>query len=73
MNAQPANTDERTVINENDSPFLHTRETWICCADSSIGMMMKGLEHLSYDKKLRNLAPFSLEKKSLRGGSHQCI
>lgn len=66
MNTQSANADERMIINENDSLFLCTRETWTCCTDSSPGMMMKGLEHLSYDEKLRNLALFSLEKKRLK-------
>ena len=29
--------------------------------------MIKGLEHLSYEKRLREMEMFSLEKRSLQG------
>ena len=35
--------------------------------------IMKGLEHLSYEEKLKELCLFNVDKGRLKGGYDQCI
>lgn len=45
-----------------------SRETWTYCPEPNcrVTKMMKGLEHFSYEERLRELGPFTTKKKRLR-------
>ncbi|KAJ7402698.1 hypothetical protein BTVI_83963 [Pitangus sulphuratus] len=48
------------------SGLLRTRETWSSCSGSNLGQatkMIRGLEHLSYKGRLRELGIFNLRRE----------
>ena len=46
----------------------HTSESPV-----KVRRVLKGLEYLTYAERLRQMGLFSLERRRLGGGSHQCI